>query len=322
MGMANIHRVISYGGGVQSTALCVLAVQGKLDDIMGGPVEAALFANTGDKSEHPDTLRYVREVMVPWAESHGLSVIELQRLRAGIPEDLWDATVSLENKSIPLPVKLSSGAYGNRSCTAVWKIDVVNKWLRQQGCGSDARGAANGRSKLSQDIVDALRTEYASGKVSQKSLCMKYGVSKAQMSDILSGKSWRENDSAVIAIGISTDEIQRVNNSVSEPWQQKVFPLIDLGLSRDDCYEVIADAGLPVPQKSSCFFCPFHSKEYWVDLESSRPDLFERAVFLEEQINVKRELLGKDQVTLTFLNSSLADGVAGDGKCDSGYCFT
>ena len=41
-------RVISYGGGVQSTALVVLAAQGKI-----GHVDAALFANVGDDSEHP-----------------------------------------------------------------------------------------------------------------------------------------------------------------------------------------------------------------------------------------------------------------------------
>jgi hypothetical protein len=40
--------VISYGGGVQSTALLVLAIQRQL-----GPVDAALFANVGDDSEDP-----------------------------------------------------------------------------------------------------------------------------------------------------------------------------------------------------------------------------------------------------------------------------
>ena len=67
-------RVISYGGGVQSTALIVLAVQGRIP-----PVEAALFANVGDDSEHPATLAYVRNVMQPWAAERGLAVHELRR---------------------------------------------------------------------------------------------------------------------------------------------------------------------------------------------------------------------------------------------------
>lgn len=59
-------RTISYGGGVQSTALGVLATQGKLDDIMGGPIDAMLYSNVGDDSEHPATNEYVRNVFTPW----------------------------------------------------------------------------------------------------------------------------------------------------------------------------------------------------------------------------------------------------------------
>ena len=44
-------RAISFGGGVQSTALLVLASQGKID------FRTFLFANVGDDSEHPATLR-------------------------------------------------------------------------------------------------------------------------------------------------------------------------------------------------------------------------------------------------------------------------
>src|SRR5687768_11311330 len=60
-------RVISYGGGVQSTALLVLAVRGEL-----GQVEAALFCNVGDDSEDPDTLRYVRDVAIPFGHVGGV----------------------------------------------------------------------------------------------------------------------------------------------------------------------------------------------------------------------------------------------------------
>jgi len=34
------------------------------------------------------------------------------------------------------------------------------------------------------------------------------------------------------------------------------YPLIDWGWNRERCKEEIAKAGLPVPPKSSCFFCP------------------------------------------------------------------
>jgi len=66
-------RVFSYGGGVQSTAVLVLTVQGKLS------YDAFLFANVGDDSEHPKTLAYVRNVAMPYAEKHGVQLIELRR---------------------------------------------------------------------------------------------------------------------------------------------------------------------------------------------------------------------------------------------------
>jgi hypothetical protein len=117
---------ISYGGGVQSTALVVLAAQGEI------PCDAALFANVGDDSEHPDTLRYVREVAMPWAAARGVEIIELsRRLRDGTTRTLLEQVVRDAAKGQPsIPVRVSNGAPGNRQCTAVYKIRVIDRWLR------------------------------------------------------------------------------------------------------------------------------------------------------------------------------------------------
>lgn len=77
---------ISYGGGVQSTAMLVLACKGEL----GYPVTDALFANVGDDSEHPGTLTFVRDTAIPWAAERGIRVHELNRVkRTGDNETLW-----------------------------------------------------------------------------------------------------------------------------------------------------------------------------------------------------------------------------------------
>ena len=62
-------RVVSYGGGVQSTSLLVLAAQNKID------YKTFLFCNVGDDSEHPDTIKYVHEVAMPYAKEHGYANI-------------------------------------------------------------------------------------------------------------------------------------------------------------------------------------------------------------------------------------------------------
>ena len=66
------------------------------------------------------------------------------------------------------------------------------------------------------------------------------------------------------AMGISSDEIERINNEKSQDKEPKyvklIFPLIDDNLSREDCKKIITNAGLPVPVKSGCWYCPFARK--------------------------------------------------------------
>lgn len=276
-------RAISYGGGVQSTALIVLATQGIIE------YDFALFSNVGEKAEHPDTLTYVRNVMTPWInERNQPQLVELSKCwqrgdKKGQSVDLWDEIVRRDKRSIPIPIRMQdTGAPGNRLCTIDYKIRVVSRWLKGQGATA--------------------------------------------------------NNPATVAIGISTDEFQRANRRTINPAEQVTYPLLDLGLSRQDCMKIIADIGLPVPPKSSCFFCPFHKPQYFSELRRDRPDLFEKAAQLEAAINQKRADMGKDDVYLTRFGTPLHSAVPeaqetlfeneawssmdGDGTCDDGYCFT
>jgi len=265
--------VISYGGGVQSTAMVVLAAQGQL----GLDVDAALFANVGDDSEHPATLRYVREVAIPWAAQRGLPVHELRRvMRDGTERTLWQDLMR-DSRTINIPVRMDNGAPGNRNCTHTYKVRVVGKWLKANGASPE--------------------------------------------------------DPATVAIGISTDEIIRVSNKRAEAYERPVYPLIDLGLDRSACQRVIQEAGLPVPGKSSCFFCPFHRPQTWAEMRRDEPELFFKAADLEATLIARRLELGKDPVYLTRFGVPLDLAVAeaqdmlpGFGPdmetCDEGYCWT
>jgi hypothetical protein len=61
-------------------------------------------------------------------------------------------------------------------------------------------------------------------------------------------------------IGISLDEIGRLNKRRAMHYEQPVYPLLDQEptLRRNDCEHIIRGAGLPVPPKSACWFCPIH----------------------------------------------------------------
>ena len=271
--MAGVHalRAVSYGGGVQSTALLVLAAQKRID------FNLFLFANVGDDSEHPDTIRYVENVAKPYAEHHGIEIVELRkRRRDGSEETLMNRLTKEGSRSLPIPVRMSNGAPGRRSCTTDFKIGVLAKELKRRGATAE--------------------------------------------------------NPATVALGISTDEIERARPGTDErqPVQFRTYPLLDLGLNRGDCQQLIRSAGLPVPPKSACFFCPFHDREAWRKLKRETPALFKKACDLEAMLNERRDTLGKDRVWFTRFARPLAETVddqltmfgAEGSDCDSGWCFT
>lgn len=60
------------------------------------------------------------------------------------------------------------------------------------------------------------------------------------------------------------------------------YPLQEWNLTRDDCIEVIRKAGIEPPVKSSCHFCPAMKRHEVVQIADASPDLFERALALED----------------------------------------
>jgi hypothetical protein len=135
---------------------------------------------------------------------------------------------------------------------------------------------------------------------------------------------------AVTGLGISVDEIHRARTDSGFDYQRLVYPLIDLDLRRVDCLGVIRRAGLPVPDRSACFFCPFHRLDEWKRLKREQPSEFARAVELERMLNIRRDTLGKDHVWLTRFARPLDEVVDdqlvmefGDlDNCESGFCLT
>jgi hypothetical protein len=232
---------VSYGAGVQSTALLALAALGEID------FPLFIFANVGDDSEHPASLAYFRDHAMPFAAKHGIELVEVsnkpKRGRfAGQTATLYKELTHPDARTVGAPVRLPSGAPGMRSCTANFKIRPVARELKRRGATKETP--------------------------------------------------------ALVAIGISVDEIQRAKPGIDprEPTQNRTYPLLDLGIHRKDCPSIIQSVGLPVPSASSCYFCPFHSPEHWRVMRRLEPDLFEQSVALEQHINARGLEIGRKPV--------------------------
>jgi hypothetical protein len=264
-------RTFSFGGGWQSMTALVLAAQGRID------FTTFLFANVGEDSENPATLRYVEKYAVPFAAAHGLTLIQLDRIIGGGRQETIRQRIMTSNGSRQtIPVFLTNGKPGKRNCTYDFKILVTGAWMKAHGATPD--------------------------------------------------------HPATVAMGISLDEIGRANPNKAMPYERLVYPLLDLRIRRADCPRIIRSAGLPVPPKSSCDFCPMRKIPEWQAMREQEPHRFERACEVEDTINAFLAGKGKRPVYLTRLGRPLRELFKGgdqlplfdtdDDGCDNGWCWT
>jgi hypothetical protein len=89
-------------------------------------------------------------------------------------------------------------------------------------------------------------------------------------------------------IGFSTDEIDRATTVGFRSHTTPAYPLMDLGMTRADCEELIRKHGLK-PVKSACVGCPFHGNAYWRHLRDNQPEDWADAVEFDRQLREETE---------------------------------
>jgi hypothetical protein len=98
----------------------------------------------------------------------------------------------------------------------------------------------------------------------------------------------------VLWIGISTDEAQRMKPSQRKNIKNR-WPLIEVGMSRNQCLTWMKKNNYPLPSKSSCTFCPYHDDATWRQIKLNDPESFADAVLVDKAI---RGGIGKTTQTL------------------------
>ncbi len=246
--------VVAYGLGVDSTAMLVeFARRGIRPDLI-------LFADTG--GEKPETYAY-------------LPVMQRYLARAGFPavvtvryEPRRAAYRTLEQQCLHTGT-LPSLAYGGKSCSLKYKRVPQDKFILRRYPPPEV--LRRGRR-----VVRAIGFE--------------------------AGEERRTYAHVVKAIGLDAGEEHRLTWARSEPGTGKRpsreawldahyfvywYPLLEWGYDRERCKQVIAAAGLPVPVKSACFFCPASKKHEIAWLQDQHPDLLGRALEIERNARAK-----------------------------------
>jgi len=89
---------------------------------------------------------------------------------------------------------------------------------------------------------------------------------------------WRKaHDIPITLQGICASEPRRIRD---DPFVR--YPLYEDDITRGECGRIIQRAGLQVPIKSGCFFCPGQRLASWQRLYYDHPELYERAALIED----------------------------------------
>jgi hypothetical protein len=107
--------------------------------------------------------------------------------------------------------------------------------------------------------------------------------------------AWKRGEKVVTAIGYDSGDgdgrrlckafaIQERKPSAKYSYW---YPLVEWGWDRAACEQVCREESMPIPPKSSCFFCGARKKTEIEDLIVRHPDLFRAAIAMEDNAQAK-----------------------------------
>lgn len=116
--------------------------------------------------------------------------------------------------------------------------------------------------------------------------------------------AWQRDDD-VHVFGFDVDEgNRRINNLYdTEPEINGFFPLVELGLTKKDCFEIMTVGGLKLPMmyqlgyhNNNCIGCvKAGGAGYWNKIRKDFPDVFERRARQEDLLNTALVSMSRDK---------------------------
>lgn len=247
--MGRRRRVLSYGGGTDSFAMLLRALQ------LGIRPDAVAFADVGDPehehpAEWPGTYRHIDEYLRPLLEREGIpfDVIDADRYPVRDARSLFE-WMKVRGQ---IPV-----AGPNRICTIIAKVERFERWVVERWPGEEVEtwiGFEAGEESRAANDPNAGKDQ--NGLMHHSKLGWGF---------------WRKENK------------KRGVPAHFEQWFKRSnwFPMIEWGLCRCRSEELILAAGYPVPRKSACVFCPYATTGDFQTLARELPETFAEVVELE-----------------------------------------
>jgi hypothetical protein len=111
--------------------------------------------------------------------------------------------------------------------------------------------------------------------------------------------AWARGAPIVTAVGLDngTKDTARACKYWANPVEPEIneriwYPLREWEWDRERCSDVILSEGLPLPPKSSCFMCPAMHESEIAELAEVEPDLFLRAIRMEDRARLGKNKIG------------------------------
>lgn len=309
-----MKTILSLGAGVQSSSLALMCATGYLPF----QIDAAIFADT--QAEPPAVYHWLdwlktRLPFVVYRVTRGNLLVdgfERRVSRKGLT--YWKNNIPFF-VATPTTIKERCTACGGTGCLDVdyrqrrleWnKLAEIDEIADRAGLNPPECITCNGTGEIDTGIPTVRKgmmnrkctAEYKIREIVKKSRAIvgagvirkwarQHGVKRERVAYSDGTQAWRWNVPegtprlAKSLIGISADEVQRCKPS-REPWIENKHPLVDAGITRNDCLRWMRERGYPQPPRSACVFCPFHSDAEWARMKREDPESFRIAAEFEE----------------------------------------
>lgn len=186
-------------------------------------------------------------------------------------------TVLLVNQGAPIDYIIFADTKGEKPETYQY-LDYFEKWLEGRGYPKITRVTYNKEGLYNECIRRKALPGLAYG---FKSCSEKFKIRP-------SNRFLKENITEwpiTKYVGYDTDEEHRIKNYTDKNYIVK-YPLVAAGMDRQDCKMYLAKNDVVIPMKSACFFCPAMRRSEVEDLKQRNPDLYQKAVAMEENADL------------------------------------